>query len=46
MLVTEAEPVYITGAVMSPGGIYLREQLMLSRALAMVGGARKEAKLS
>ncbi|HJP90982.1 MAG TPA: polysaccharide biosynthesis/export family protein [Pyrinomonadaceae bacterium] len=46
VLVTEAEPVYITGAVLSPGGIYLREQLMLSRALAMVGGARKEAKLN
>jgi polysaccharide biosynthesis/export protein len=45
VLVTEAEPVYITGAVLSPGGIYLRDQLMLSRALAMVGGARKEAKL-
>lgn len=46
VLVTEAEPVYVTGAVLSPGGIYLREQLMLSRALAMVGGARKEAKLT
>ncbi|HET6975422.1 MAG TPA: polysaccharide biosynthesis/export family protein [Pyrinomonadaceae bacterium] len=46
VLVTEAEPVYITGAVMTPGGLYLRDQLMLSRALAMVGGARKEAKLS
>lgn len=46
VLVTEAEPVYITGAVLSPGGIYLREQLSLSRALAMVGGARKEAKLN
>ena len=46
VLVTEAEPVYITGAVLSPGGIYLRDQLMLSRAIAMVGGARKEAKLS
>jgi polysaccharide export outer membrane protein len=46
VLVTEAEPIYITGAVNSPGGIYLRDQLMLSRALAMVGGARKEAKLS
>ena len=46
VLVTEAEPVYITGAVLSPGGLYLRDQLMLSRALAMVGGARKEAKLS
>jgi polysaccharide export outer membrane protein len=46
VLVTEAEPVYITGAVNSPGGLYLRDQLMLSRALAMVGGARKEAKLT
>lgn len=46
VLVTEAEPVYITGSVMSPGGIYLRDQLMLSRALAMVGGAKKEAKLN
>ena len=46
VLVTEAEPVYITGAVMSPGGLYLRDQLMLSRALAMVGGATKDAKLN
>jgi len=46
VLVTEAEPVYITGAVNAPGGLYLRDQLMLSRALAMVGGARKEAKLT
>jgi polysaccharide biosynthesis/export protein len=46
VLVTEAEPVYITGSVNAPGGIYLSEGLMLSRALAMVGGARKEAKLS
>jgi polysaccharide export outer membrane protein len=46
VLVTEAEPVYITGAVVSPGGIYLRDQLTLSRALAISGGARKEAKLS
>src|SRR5262249_47063573 len=46
VLVTEAEPVYITGAALSPGGIYLREELMLSRARAMVGGERKESKLS
>src|ERR1041384_2150835 len=46
VLVTEAEPVYVTAAVLSPGGIFLREQLMLSRALAMVGGTRKEAKLN
>lgn len=46
VMVTEAEPVYITGSVFSPQGIFLRDQLTLSRALAMVGGARKEAKLS
>jgi len=46
ILVTEAEPVYITGAVYSPQGIFLRDQLTLSRALAMVGGLRKEAKLT
>ena len=46
VLVTEAEPIYITGSVVSPQGIFLRDQLTLSRALAMVGGAKKEAKLS
>jgi polysaccharide export outer membrane protein len=46
VLVTEAEPVYITGSVVSPGSIMLRDQLTLSRALGMVGGTRKEAKLS
>jgi protein involved in polysaccharide export with SLBB domain len=44
--VTEAEPVYVTGSVIAPQGIFLRDQLTLSRALAMVGGARKEAKIS
>ncbi|HSE33132.1 MAG TPA: SLBB domain-containing protein [Pyrinomonadaceae bacterium] len=46
VLVTEAEPVYITGSVLSPSGIYLRDKLTLGLALAMVGGPRKEAKLS
>ncbi len=46
ILVTEAEPVYITGSVVSPQGIYMREHLTLGRALAMVGGARKEAKIT
>src|ERR1700752_40550 len=46
ILVTEAEPVYVTGSVVSPGSIAIREDLTLSRALGMVGGARKEAKLS
>jgi polysaccharide export outer membrane protein len=44
ILVTEAEPVYVTGSVVSPQGVFMRDQLTLSRALAMVGGARKEAK--
>jgi polysaccharide export outer membrane protein len=46
VLVTEAEPVYITGSVVSPGSIMLRDKLTLSRALATVGGTRKEAKVS
>ena len=46
ILVTEAEPVYITGSVVAPGGILMRDQLTLSRALAMVGGTRPEAKIS
>jgi polysaccharide export outer membrane protein len=46
VLVTEAEPVYITGSVVAPQGIFLRDQLTISRALAMVGGVKKEAKIS
>ena len=46
VLVTEAEPVYMTGSVTSPTGIYLRDKMTLSLAMAMVGGPRKEAKLS
>lgn len=44
VLVTEAEPVYITGMVNQPQGIYLRDKMTLSMALGMVGGIRKEAK--
>jgi polysaccharide export outer membrane protein len=46
VLVTEAEPVYITGSVVSPGSIMMRDNLTLSRALATVGGTRKDAKVS
>ena len=46
VLVTEAEPVYITGSVNNPTGLYLRDQLTLTRALGMVGGPRKEARVS
>ncbi len=47
VIVQEAAPVYVTGAVVAPQGIYLREGKMpLTRAVAMVGGLRKEAKAS
>ncbi|MBD0328036.1 MAG: SLBB domain-containing protein, partial [Pyrinomonadaceae bacterium] len=39
-----ASPVYVTGAVMSPQGIYVRENLSLRYAIAMTGGLRKDAK--
>ncbi|HEX8068341.1 MAG TPA: polysaccharide biosynthesis/export family protein [Pyrinomonadaceae bacterium] len=44
--IPEAAPVYITGAVTSPQGVYLRERLALTTAIAMVGGIRKDAKTS
>lgn len=43
VIVREAAPVYLTGAVTYPQGIYHREKLQLTRALAMVGGIRKGA---
>jgi polysaccharide biosynthesis/export protein len=46
IIVTEAEPIYITGSVNAPQGVYSRDQLTLSLALAMVGGVKKEAKAS
>ncbi|MFL6212200.1 MAG: polysaccharide biosynthesis/export family protein [Pyrinomonadaceae bacterium] len=44
--VAEAAPIYVIGAVTSPQGVYLRPGLTLTRALAMVGGIRKDAKTS
>ncbi|HYE14995.1 MAG TPA: polysaccharide biosynthesis/export family protein [Pyrinomonadaceae bacterium] len=45
VIVQEAQPVFITGAVMAPQGLYLRESTrMLTQAIAQVGGLRKEAK--
>ena len=44
VIVTEGEPVYITGAVVAPQGLYMRDQLTLGRAVAMVGGPTKIAK--
>jgi polysaccharide export outer membrane protein len=41
--VQEAQPVYITGSVNNPQGLYLRDNLRLTRAIAMVGGMTKNA---
>ncbi|HWS54443.1 MAG TPA: polysaccharide biosynthesis/export family protein [Pyrinomonadaceae bacterium] len=47
VIVQEAKPVYLVGAVVSPQGLYIREgSLQLLQAIAMVGGLRKEAKAS
>lgn len=44
--VAEAPPIYVTGSVTQPASLYLREAMTLSRAMAMVGGPKKDAKVS
>ena len=44
VIVTEAQPVYITGAVRAPQGIYLQQGMQLKQAIAMVGGLTQQAK--
>ena len=45
IVVQKASPVYITGEVSSPQGIYLKEGGMsLTEAIAKIGGVRREAK--
>jgi len=44
VIVNEAKPIYITGSVVSPQGIYLKNGMSISRALAIVGGVKKDAK--
>jgi polysaccharide export outer membrane protein len=46
VIVQEAQPVYMTGAVKSPQGLYLRDGMQLKQAIAMVGGLNREAKAS
>ncbi len=46
IIVQEATPIYVTGAVLSPSNLYLRENMSLTRAIAQVGGIRKGAKPS
>lgn len=45
IMVQRASPVYITGEVNSPQGVYIKEGgLTLSEAIAKIGGPRREAK--
>src|SRR5260221_4726621 len=43
VIVTEGEPIYVTGAVLAPQPIFLKDQLTLGRAIAMAGGAQRLA---
>jgi polysaccharide export outer membrane protein len=43
VIVTEGEPVYVTGSVMGARELVLRDQLTLGRAIAMAGGPQKLA---
>jgi polysaccharide biosynthesis/export protein len=46
IVVQKAAPIYITGEVRLPGGVYLKEGgLSLTQAVAMVGGVNREAKV-
>ncbi|HEY8204026.1 MAG TPA: polysaccharide biosynthesis/export family protein [Pyrinomonadaceae bacterium] len=44
VIVTEGLPVYVTGLVVQPGPIVLKEHMTLQRAIAMVGGPQRLAK--
>ncbi|HVG31710.1 MAG TPA: polysaccharide biosynthesis/export family protein [Pyrinomonadaceae bacterium] len=43
VIVTEAKPVYITGSVVAPQGVYLQNGMTITRAIALVGGIKKDA---
>lgn len=44
VIVTEGEPVFITGMVVMPRELVIKDQLTLHRAIAMAGGTQKLAK--
>jgi polysaccharide export outer membrane protein len=46
VIVTEGLPIYITGGVMQPGPITMKDQMTLLRAIAMAGGVQRLAKSS
>ena len=43
---TEGEPVYVTGSVINPRELVIRDQLTLGRAIAMASGPTRMAKTS
>jgi polysaccharide export outer membrane protein len=46
VIVQEAQPIYITGAVRQPMSLYLKNNMQLKQAFAMVGGLAGDAKSS
>jgi len=44
VIVQEAQPVYMTGAVRTPMSLYLKDGMQLKQAIAMVGGLGQYAK--
>ncbi|HVS20737.1 MAG TPA: polysaccharide biosynthesis/export family protein [Pyrinomonadaceae bacterium] len=44
VIVAEGEPVYVTGAVIAPREVFMKEKLTLTRAIAMAGGPQRLAK--
>ncbi|MDX6558162.1 MAG: polysaccharide biosynthesis/export protein [Blastocatellia bacterium] len=44
VIVTEGLPIYITGGVVQPGPVTLKDQMTLLRAIAMAGGIQRLAK--
>jgi polysaccharide biosynthesis/export protein len=46
VIVNEGQPIFITGMVVKPGDILIKDQLTLTRAIAMAGGMQKMANTS
>jgi polysaccharide export outer membrane protein len=44
VIVTEGEPIYMTGAVVSPRELIMKDGLTLGHAIAMTGGVTRQAK--
>ena len=46
VIVAEGEPIFVTGAVVYPHELVMKDRLTLARAIAMAGGAQRLAKTS